>query len=203
MFRSTEVVTRALTVSRALPPWSKSVIPPLRTDTAVSRPSGGKGLTNLSYWGGSTHLWPEWETLKALADSPLKHPLFYNPLLLSLSLCMVLKEPVKAPPPAKAVVKCWWNPAQQPLAHLFSFNFLSRGMRGQKEQQLSGFSPLFNPSLPNLFVFPSVYLCSLSQETQLFIWPSAWKLSQDPSSWAWWGDASIGDNSKRFGLRKI
>lgn len=111
-------------------------------------------------------------------------------------------------------VWCWkslWMPPPTPLsggsgevlvkpssalAHLSSFSFLNRGMRGQKERRLSGFSPLLNHlSLPNLFVFPSVYLCSLSQETQLFVQTSAWTLSQNRSSWFWWSCGCIGETS--------
>lgn len=132
---------------------------------------GGKGLTNLSYWGSPTHLWPEWGNRKLCQTPPLKHPLFfYNPLLLSLSLCMGLKEPVNAPTPAEAVVNCWWNSAQQPLTHLFSFNFLSRGMRGQKEHKLSGFSPFLNRlSLTQICLFSLLCICILSHRKHGFV----------------------------------
>lgn len=132
IIRSIEVVTRTRTLVFPLGSLSvlchggsKAVMPPLRGNTADSRQFRGKGLASLPYWGNPACLWPEWRTQKALPDyfPPFKHPLFYNPLLLSLSLCVVLKEPVNAPPPppsplVEAAVKCWWNPAQHLLIFL-------------------------------------------------------------------------------------
>lgn len=146
-------------------------MPPLRGNTADSRQFRGKGLANLPYWGNPARLWPEWPTQKALPDyfPPFKHPLFYNPLLLSLSLCVVLKEPVNAPPPTiplgggsgEVLVK-----PSSALAHLSSFNFLNRGMRGQKERQLSGFSPLLNHFSPKSVCFPlCVFVFALTGNT--------------------------------------
>lgn len=78
-----------------------------------------------------------------------KHPLFfYNPLLLSLSLCVVLKE-LRASSSPPSVVKCRWSPAQQPVSPLLT---PSRGMGGQEDRRLSGFS-LSAMSLPKLVVF--------------------------------------------------
>lgn len=160
MSRSIEVVTRTLTLLLFA---SKSVIPPLRTNTADSRQSGGKGLTNLSYWGGSTHLWPEWETLKALADSPLKHPLFYNPLLLSLSLCMVLKEPVKAPPQQRQ----WWSAGETQLNSLsliFSLLIFSAEEWGVRR---STSSQAF--LLSQICLFSPLCICVLSHRKHSFL----------------------------------
>lgn len=133
-----------------------------------------------------------------LKTSPFFIILFYFPCL----FVWCWKSLWKPPPPAEAVVKCWWNPAQQPLAHLFSFNFLSRGMRGQEEHQLSGFSPLFKPSLPNLFVLPSVYLCSLSQETAFYL-TICLKVITQPEFLGLMRWRLFWARFERFGLRKI
>lgn len=66
-----------------------------------------KGDGNVSCWMNPASLWPECQTQKALPDVfSLNIPSFYNPLLLSLSLCVVLKEPLSVPPSVKGVVKC-------------------------------------------------------------------------------------------------
>lgn len=52
------------------------------------------------------------------------------------------------------------------LAPLSSFNFLNRGMRGQKERQLSGFSPLLNHLSPKSVCFPlCVFVFALTGNT--------------------------------------
>lgn len=101
---------------------------------------------------------------------PLKHPIFYNPLLLSLSLCVVLKEHVNAPlllppPPSRGSGEVLVKPSSA-LAHLSSFNFVNGGMRGQKERQLSGFSPLLNHLSPKSVCFPlCVFVFALTGNT--------------------------------------
>lgn len=52
------------------------------------------------------------------------------------------------------------------FAHLSSFNFLNGGMRGQKERQLSGFSPLLNHLSPKSVCFPlCVFVFALTGNT--------------------------------------
>lgn len=115
------------------------------------------------------------ESCQTPPHPPLKtSPLFYNPLLLSLSLCVVVKEPWSTPPTpfsAKGVVKCWRSPAQQSVAHLSPFNSPHRGMRGHKDHGLSGFFSSFKsaPS-PKSVCFPfCVFVHSLTGKAFFFI----------------------------------
>lgn len=114
------------------------------------------------------------QTPPPLLLTPFKQPplFFYNPLLLSLSLCVALKEPLSITPPLteERVVKCWWSPAQQSVAHLSSFNSLSRGMR---RSQGAWALRLFKTQLAPKSIF-CVYLFAHSQKKkQLFVQPTA------------------------------
>lgn len=97
---------------------------------------------------------------------------FYNPLLRSFSLCVVLKEPLSFPPLVRGVVKSLWSPAQPRsllLILLSSFNSQQRnGVHG--DHGFEGFS-LFKPTLSEIFFFcVYVCLCAPSQRPKTFLY---------------------------------
>lgn len=117
------------------------------------------------------------------AESSARHPpapplnipsFFYNPLLLSLSLCVVVKEPQSNPPfPTPLQWRELWSVGGARLSSLsliFPLLILPAEEWGViRTMSSQAFSPPLNPPpLPNLFVFPSVYLCTLSQEKPFF-----------------------------------
>lgn len=94
--------------------------------------------------------------------------LFYFPCLFVWYWKSPWMPPLSPPPPSGGSGEVLVKPSSA-LAHLSSFNFLNGGMRGQKERQLSGFSPLLNHLSPKSVCFPlCVFVFALTGNTAFY-----------------------------------
>ena len=122
----------------------------------------------------------------------LKHPLFfiilfYFPFLFVWCWKSLWASP-PSPPSVNRVVKCWWSPAQQSVAHLSLFNSLSRGMRGSQRARALRLSLFLNLlSLRSVCFLLCVCLWALPHRKHVFVCSTIclWTISRKVSKWLW------------------